>query len=629
MSYQYSQKAKERISSLGQSEIINFIGEVSPALRRQIFGVLPKVPGFREGHLTEIKEKQKKLIGYMLQTHSSPEEIYAWKNFSLFWQCWAEEHIGKPFKICEGSELEVNSGSTFLRKLAKVFPKVSRENAERLFIFSKFADDSEVAAALEIFRPEIILARDNVIDTLPIRLDELEGRIELTEMNSKKNDDSIKHLESNIDAFAEKIRIYSNDANHKFKLISELQNLLNSEVKRTDSIKKATDELYRFKKNNELITSTFKEKIELNTLAIDEIFEHEKMLKIMANEIAQLQESLIVLRESELKYSELANDNAYEKLSERIDKLEANISQTGTGFLTNHFAKFHEVTLTEKYECLSTHEDIFNIITSNLQAVGLTKGSSDTVARLALATFLSGQIIQFCGSLADIVADAIATAIGAPNYHVWKVPVGLISDTDAFFFVESIAESSRCLVLKGTNLSAFEIYGTAIRDLIVQRQLYSTNYDHLALIATWKLGPAAFPDGGMLAELGPVIDTDSLKMRGLSAILPKLKFGCIVEDKWSDIGGLQTDSVNEYIDELREVLDEIGFDGGVLWRRMVHIFYTSLMKIPNGNYIYDLYSVLSFYALTWAKVKGGPVKEIEDIADRELKNHSEKISARG
>lgn len=62
--------------------------------------------------------------------------------------------------------------------------------------------------------------------------------------------------------------------------------------------------------------------------------------------------------------------------------------------------------------------------------------------------------------------------------------VGIISDMDAFDFIETIAESSRCLLLKGANLSAFEIYGAAIRDIVVQRQIHPTNYDHLALIAT-------------------------------------------------------------------------------------------------------------------------------------------------
>lgn len=116
-------------------------------------------------------------------------------------------------------------------------------------------------------------------------------------------------------------------------------------------------------------------------------------------------------------------------------------------------------------------------------------------------------------------------------------------------------------------------------------------------------------------------------MRGLSAILPPLKPGCFIKDKWANIDGLQLESVDDYVDELRELLDEAGFDGGSLWKRMVHIFYTSLIRIPNGNYVYDLYSVLSFYTLTWAKIKGESVKKIEDIANRELKNHSAKISA--
>lgn len=84
MSYQYSQEAKERISKLGQSEIVNFINEISPTLRRKAFGCLPKVPGFRAGHPTEIKEKQKRLIGYMFQSHPSSEERKDGKVFLFF-----------------------------------------------------------------------------------------------------------------------------------------------------------------------------------------------------------------------------------------------------------------------------------------------------------------------------------------------------------------------------------------------------------------------------------------------------------------------------------------------------------------------------------------------------------------
>ncbi|BBW20219.1 Druantia anti-phage system protein DruC [Enterobacter kobei] len=627
MSYQYSQEAKERISKLGQSEIIDFINEISPTLRRKAFGFLPKVPGFRVGHPTEIKEKQKRLIGYMFQSHSSSEERNAWKSFSLFWRFWAEEKIGKPFSIHGNLGFEEKAGSVFIREVAKKFPKVARENVERLFLFSGFADDSDIRNAFDLFPPAVVLARDLVVDTLPVRLDELEARIELTANNIEEKNNNIKNIESKLDSFSEKLGVCFDNEKRNLKLITELQTSKISESKRSDVTNKAIDELYHFSNESKQLILSLQEKIDFNALALDAISEHEKLIKSMFNEIAELKNSLTSLCDIQRSNNKLNNTNELKKISERIDTLEINTSQAGAMGTANKVTKFHEIIHHENYEYLSSYEDISNIISLNLQAVGLTKNSAETVARLALATFVSGQIIQFCGSLADIVADAIATAVGAPRYHVWRVPVGIISDKDAFDFTETIAESSRCLILKGANLSAFEIYGAAIRDIVVQRQIYPTNYDHLALIATWTQGPATFPDGGMLAELGPVIDTDTLKMRSLSAILPQLKPGCLVNDKWANIDGLQLDSVDDYGDELRSLLDEAGFDGGILWKRMVHIFYTSLIKIPNVNYVYDLYSVLYFYALTWARIKGGPVKQIEDIANRELKNHNEEISA--
>ncbi|EKG3027217.1 hypothetical protein O2Z76_004407, partial [Escherichia coli] len=517
--------------------------------------------------------------------------------------------------------------SIFIRELAKNFPKVARENIERLFIFSGFANDPDVINAFNLFPPAVVLARDIVVDTLPIRLDELEARISLIADNVEKKNNHIKELELKIDAFSERFDNYFNNEKSNLKIINELQSLINSETKQSDIANKSIDELYHFNEKNKQLILSLQEKLDFNALAMNDISEHEKLIKSMANEISELKNALTILCDNKRKNNELDYINELKKLTERIDTLEINTSQASKVSVTNRFTKFHEIAHYENYEYLSSSEDISNRISLNLQAVGLTKNSAETLARLTLATFVSGQIIQFSGSLADIIADAIAIAIGAPRYHIWRVPVGIISDMDSFDFIETIAESSRCLLLKGANLSAFEIYGAAIRDIVVQRQIHPTNYDHLALIATWKQGPATFPDGGMLAELGPVIDTDTLKMRGLSAILPQLKPGCLAKDKWTNIDGLQLDSVDDYVDELRALLDEAGFDGGTLWKRMVHIFYTSLIRVPNGNYIYDLYSVLSFYTLTWAKIKGGPVQKIEDIANRELKNYSAKISS--
>lgn len=627
MSYQYSQEAKERISKLGQSAVIDFIGEVPPVCRRKVYSLMPKVQGFRVGHPAELKEKQKRFIGHLFQTHSSPEEIYAWKCFSLFWEFWAEEHIGKSLPTYDDQKPVANSGGIFIKELADVFPGVAREDIERLFLFSGFADDPEVTAAFGLFRPATVLARDNVFDALPIRLDKLEERIEFAEIIAGDSDNSIKRLESTTDAFSVELKKSIRDINHNLKTITELQNLLNTQTKRSDAIIKTIDELHVFKKEIDCVIENIESKIDSYILALGEFSLREKVLDSMAKEISELRASFTIICERESKWFDSDGEDSYKKLSERIGVLEKNAPKNDSGLMTSQCAKFYENKLLEPYVNILSHDSAFNIIASNLQSVGLTKGASFSVARLTLAAFISGQIIQFCGSLADIVADAIATAVGAPAYHEWRVPVGLISDSVAFDFIESIADTSRCLILKGANLSAFEIYGTAIRDIVVQRQLYSTNFDHLALIATWKHGPAVFPDGGMLAELGPVIDTDTLKMRGISADLPMLNSGGLAKDKWGRIEGLKSDSAIVNVDELRELLDETGFNGGNLWRRMINRFYSSLMKMPGGNHIDDLHSVLSFYTLPWAKIKGGPVKEITDITARELKEHGEKISA--
>ncbi len=623
MSYQYSQEAKERVRKLGQSDIINFIGEVPIALRRKVFSLMPKIPGFRVGQPLEIKEKQKRLIGYMFQTHSSPEETYAWKSFALFWKLWAEEKIGKPFTICEEKGVEPGTGLIFIKELADTFPKVSREDVERLYSFSGFTNDSKITAAFDFFQPARILARDNALDALPNRLDELEERIEFAKYIIGDNESSIKSLKSVTNSITTELKKYAKDNKLILKSLIDLKDIIEKEVKRTDKLNKVVDELSTSKKDIYLNLENITIKNNTYDSAINEFYEYGKNLDCINKKIVEIQNSLDGIYEKESNDDVLNHNETYKLLAKRIDILDSNFEKKSSGLIYPQCNEIHENKTIESVEHISTHDEAFNIISSNLQAVGLNKESSRDVARLVLAAFISGQIVQLCGSLADIVADAIASAVGAPLYHEWRVPVGLISDATAFDFVQSAANLSHCLVLKGANLSAFEIYGTAIRDIVVQRQIYQTDYDHLALIATWKQGNAVFPDGGMLAELGPVIDTDTLKLRGVSVILPKLKLGFFAKRQWSEIEGMQSDVTREDISELRELLEESGFDGGNLWKRMLSRFYISLMSIPEGNSTYDLYSVLFYYTLPWARVKNGPVEKIASIAERELTERGE------
>lgn len=79
----------------------------------------------------------------------------------------------------------------------------------------------------------------------------------------------------------------------------------------------------------------------------------------------------------------------------------------------------------------------------------VVKNDANRYARHILAAVISGQLIQFKGSTADLIADAVAAAIGGAIFHEWRVPVGLLSENAAADCLEVVYESSGCLLLKG------------------------------------------------------------------------------------------------------------------------------------------------------------------------------------
>lgn len=619
MSYYYSQEAKERIFNLGQSAVIEFIDEVPLNFRRNVYKGMPRIHGFRQGTQAELKEKQKRLIGFMLRKHATVEEVNVWKSFAFLWEAWARAHIGKLFPSVANSEATSVSGPIFIRELSASFQDVARENIERLYTFSGFAEDPAIVESFGLFRPATVLARDKVVDEFPIRLGEFEERIELVEIAVDDRDSRFKNLERTVNLIAEDFDLSQGEISHLLTTTAELSRYIDIEKKFLNELIKVNQDISSFKKKNSDAITSITSRMDGFVLDMQDFSSHESVLNALVNEVAELRTAFSEIDTLVNNSSGLIDAEILNKYDEKIIALEEDIVRNNPDAMAMQRTRFYQNELKEPCINIFSQETAFNIISSNLQAVGLSKSSSFSVARLTLAAFISGQIIQFTGSLADIVAEAIVYAVGAPVYHEWRIPVGLISDEASLDFINSKAESSNCLILKGANLSAFEVYGTAIRDMVVQRQFFATKHDHLALIATWKQGPAVFPGGGMLAELGPVIDTDSLKMRGNSAKLPLISFGKLAKDKWSEIEGLESDSIDISIEELKDLLAETGFDGGNLWWRMINRFYITLMNMPGGNYSYDIHSIMISLALPWARVKGGPIEEIAHIAARELK----------
>lgn len=222
-----------------------------------------------------------------------------------------------------------------------------------------------------------------------------------------------------------------------------------------------------------------------------------------------------------------------------------------------------------------------------------------------MAAIICGQLIQFKGSTADLIADAVAAAVGGAIFHEWRVPVGLVSEDAATDCLEVVAESSGCLLLKGANRSAFEVYGSAIRDVVARRQFATSVNSRLVLIASWTHGPAAFPDGGTLSELGPVFDTDEFAMRGLSAQMPLMQFGQLTVDDWKALHNQAENTPLALLSTLRERLGQVDFAPGNLWLRIADRAYAQLRLVLQGPSERALHTVMKQWALPWAQSLGG------------------------
>lgn len=615
MSYQYCQEARDRISAFGQNKVAEFIDEIPQVFRKAFYDRQPAISGFRSGSPSEFKEKQKRLIGHIVNPQGGQKGEADWRTFANFWIAWAKSHIGEGFPAGDRSLPADDAGPLFLRTLADQFPDASRETVERLVSFSGFADHADMQVALGRFRPASTLARDRMVDEIPGRLSKIEGYFEIAEAAADEVAERIDLLFSKLSSFTQGLDDTALSAMKSSEDLAELRPLVEKFARSTEQLAerlRSVDEVTQ-------ITAEAVSASDRNALLIrQDLNEFSDRAKGWEDSLVQLSKLHDLVNHINSRDSEWAKTvDTVALLSNRLEALQVNISKVPADSASSqsHVRLFESEPQDPLVE-IHTVEIACDLISRNLQACGIVKGSAIFTARQILAALAAGQMVQFSGSLGDLVADSVAAAIGGPTFHEWRVPVGLISDEVAAECLEMVADTSGCLVLKGANRSAFEIYGYALRDVVARRQLSTTVHLRLAFIASWAHGPAAFPDGGTLAELGPVFDTDTWPMRGVSSALPTLKYGHLKCDSWSQLNGFGDDISSAVVTDLKDLLKEANFTPGNLWMRSAERAYLRLRVTPGGSAEDDLCAVLKLWALPWAKSTGGPVNEITDIADR-------------
>ena len=616
MSYQYSQEARDRISAFGQIAITEFIEEIPHGIRKTFYDRQPAIQGFRRGSPPEFKEKQKRLVGHLIHSQPGQKGVADWCTFASLWEAWARNRLGSTFPPSDISSATPDAGPVFLTGLAELFPDAARESMERLLDFSGFADSNEAQVALGRFRQASTLARDLMIDALPGRLHKIEGYFEIAEAAAEEVAERIDQLESETDILAKGIREVVLTVEKSQGDVKELRGALERVAERASGLEEAVDTLGVARQEITKVIAAADARSEQFHHSLEVLAEQGRAWDKTQAEVSALKQSIDALCAQEVEWNHAVT--AVGHLAERIDILEAAVATGGNGTATKLQVRLFEVESPGPIVEIHSVKGACELIACNLQTCGVMKGAAIATARQILAALSAGQMVQFSGSISDLVADAVAAAIGGQTFYEWRVPVGLVSDEAAIDCLEVVSETSGCLLMKGANRSAFEVYGTAIRDVVTRRQFSLPSYQRLSLIAAWTRGPATFPDGGTLAEIGPVFDTDNFSMRGVSAKLPELKFGHLVRNSCDQIDGFDDDSPRALVSELKELIEESSFVPGNLWTRMAARAYSRLRTIPGGTSEEDLHSVLTLWALPWAKATAGPVEDITRIAGRML-----------
>lgn len=617
MSYQYGQEARDRISALGLFKIADFIDEIPVGLRKPFYDRQPAIPGFRQGTLPEFKKKQERLINHLVHPQGGAKGESDWKLFASFWVAWAISRVDVAFPKNDEPSFLPDAGAAFLTHLSEQFPDISRETVERLFCFSGFSHCADTLAAIDRFHPASTLARDRMIDSLPGRLDKIEGHIEIAEPAAEEAAKRIDQLESDLVDLGKAVDQATADISQASQETGQLRSAVDQVTVSAEKLEGLVLSLVDSVKQNSGEISAFDNRIESFKRILEALSEKVKEEGVtISSEIIALREMIYQVRKHEPIWREITD--TIEKVVSRVDSLELSISKTSGGRPTKPEARIFETESPGPFIDISDPEAACEMIAWNLQACGVVKGNAIVTARQILAALTTGQIVHFTGSIADLVVEYIAAAVGGPVFHEWQVPVGLVSDEVASEYFEALGETSGCLVLKGANRSAFEVYGTAIRDVVVSRQYTSSDYNHLALITSWAQGPATFPEGGVLAELGPVFDTDSFRMRGGLADLPAPKFGHLVRGTWLYKLDVDSSTISSLIKDFKDNLRNAGFSPGNLWMRSAERALVRLRTLPGVSEEQDLHDFLTLWALPWARAIEGPTEGLGQLAAKVL-----------
>jgi len=528
----YTESARRRIGKLGAAAINDFLDELTAAQRSRVLAFLPRVQGFRKNSPFELRERAKTFVTTI--SHAAHQKYrehdIEWKAFTGLWLCWVRNVFG--LDIVDSFE-EGDTQSDLVEYIIREAGELScpREDLEKLALFSYLPDDAKAASfiasrpAREELKSRRILAElPALVEGISQRVDEAIGRI--SEIEKEQQDASLTNGN---------------------RPCVDLEDRHQKAVQRLDAVE------------HQVSSQTTKLECTARTLGT-EINSIEKLLREALDRV----DGAYSVADALGKQFSLLRVASTESI-ERLDELEKRVSKiSGQGAIQSattaagpplvdswdDAVAFVQPTFNSEVETLDGIAAVVRSLTENFCSVGIERDDAESSACIVTAGLVAGQLVNFSGSLADLLADATCASVFGAGHVECEVPMGLCDGKIVLACQEQLvaAPENSPLVLRGANRSAFEIYGAGIRSSVMSRQIGRTDgLAYRALIATASFGPCVLGATESTFALGPTIDSDHLRWSR-----PKWK-----KVRPAGLRDVRLESLYKPHDDLPDVLDTV------------------------------------------------------------------------
>jgi hypothetical protein len=205
----------------------------------------------------------------------------------------------------------------------------------------------------------------------------------------------------------------------------------------------------------------------------------------------------------------------------------------------------------------------YSHLKSQLENVGLQPRSASAVARETLTALSLGQALFLQGSMAPVLARALASSLSGTRWAELDVPADMKDGSLVRPVVDAAAaeEGPTMLVLNGANRSCIDAYGSDLIRIFAERAAGAASAPGLMLLGVLSEGLSAVPPDPVLTALGPILHGDYLAWKRGWKARPTHP-GQLAAGIWPHPDGPDEAALDYLLDELQPTPNE-------LWRRNV------------------------------------------------------------